>query len=240
MVASPLGEPCSLSKKKVTISLQHFKHTKMKALIIGATGATGKDLVNVILQDVFYSEVVIFVRRSGGIVHPKLKEIITDFDKLEEAAELIKGEVLFSCLGTTIKAAGSKDKQWHIDYEIPLQFAEIAKRNGVTKMVLLSAYGASAASSMFYSQLKGKLEDAIVKLDFSSSFIFRPGLLEREDTDRTGERISAAVLHFLNRLGIVRKFKPMPTTILAEKLAKAPKAFSKGQHVIELNKIFVF
>jgi len=212
----------------------------MRALIIGATGATGKDLVNVILQDPFYTEVLIFVRRSSGIVHPKLKEIITDFDKQEKVADLIYGDVLFSCLGTTLKAAGSKDKQWHIDYEIPLRFAEIAKQNGITRMVLLSAYGASATSKVFYSQLKGKLEDAIAKLAFDSYIIFRPGLLERKDTDRAGERISAGLLHFLNRLGLIRKFKPMPTTILAEKLAKAPSTFSQGQYVIELNKIFTF
>lgn len=212
----------------------------MKALIIGATGATGKDLVNILLLDASYSEIVIFVRRLTGIINPKLKEIITDFDQLEEVAALINGDILFSCLGTTLKAAGSKEKQWHIDYEIPLQFAEMAKRNGVSQMVLLSAYGASVTSKMFYSQLKGKLEDAISKLMFASFVIFRPGLLLRKDTNRTGERISAAVLHFLNRLGLVRKLKPMPTIILAEKMAKAPKVFSNGQHVIELNKIFVF
>ena len=212
----------------------------MKALIIGATGATGKDLVNVLLQDAFYCEVVIFVRRASGIAHAKLKEVVTDFDKPEEVTQFIKGDVLFSCLGTTLKAAGSKDKQWHIDYEIPLQFAEIAKRNGVSQMVLLSAYGASATSRVFYSQLKGKLEEAISGLGFYSYIIFRPGLLLRKDTDRAGERISAALINFLNRLGIIKKFKPMPTSILAEKLTKAPKVFSQGQHVIELDKIFSF
>lgn len=212
----------------------------MKAIIIGATGATGKDLLNVLLQNDSYAETVIFVRSSSGIVHSKLKEIITDFDKLEEVAEFIKGDVLFSCLGTTLKAAGSKDKQRHIDFDIPLRFAEIAKQNGVSRMVLLSAYGASPVSKIFYSQLKGKLEEAISKLAFASFTIFRPGLLERKNTDRAGERISAALLHFLNRLRLFRKFRPMPTAILAEKLAKTPKVFSQGNYVIELNKIFVF
>ena len=212
----------------------------MKALIIGATGATGKDLVNTLLQDAFYTEVIIFVRRSGGIVHSKLKEVITDFDNLAAVAELITGDILFSCLGTTLKAAGSKDKQWYIDYEIPLRFTEIAKRNGVSQMVLLSAYGASATSRVFYSQLKGKLENAVSNLAFTCYIIFRPGLLLRKDTNRVGERISAPILKFLNRLGLIKKFKPMPTFILAEKLAKAPKIFARGQHVIELDKIFLF
>jgi aspartate-semialdehyde dehydrogenase len=72
----------------------------MKAMIIGATGATGKDLVNIVLNDHFYSEVVIFVRRRTHISHPKLKEVITDFDKLENVAGFITGDILFSCLGT--------------------------------------------------------------------------------------------------------------------------------------------
>jgi len=212
----------------------------LKALIIGATGATGKDLVNVLLQDAFYSEVIIFVRRSSGIVHPKLKEIPTDFDKLGDIAEIIKGDILFSCLGTTLKAAGSKDKQWHIDYEIPLQLIEIAKQNGVSQMVLLSAYGASATSRVFYSRLKGKLEDAVSNLAFPSYIIFRPGLLLRKGTNRTGERISSSILGFLNSLGLMKRFKPMPTFILSEKLAKAPKVFTQGQHVVELDNIFSF
>ncbi len=212
----------------------------MKALIIGATGATGKDLVNTLLQDPDYTEIVLFVRRSGGMVHPKLSEVLTDFDKLEELSGLIRGDVWFSCLGTTLKAAGSKEKQRHIDYEIPLKFAEIAKRNGINKTVLLSAYGASASAKVFYSRLKGQLEEKIDSLAFDSYIIFRPGLLLRKDTDRAGERISAGILRFLNSLGILRKFRPLPTSTLAEKLARAPKVLPAGKHVIELNKIFVF
>lgn len=212
----------------------------MKALIIGATGATGKDLVQVLLQDPAYTVVVIFVRRSTGIVHPKLVEITIDFDKLENESNLIKGDVWFSCLGTTMKTAGSKEKQWHIDYDIPAKFAEIAKRNGVSKVVLLSAYGASAKSNVFYSKVKGNLEDRITSLAFEQFIIFRPGLLQRKDTDRLGERITAGILKLLNRFGLIRKFRPLPTFILAEKLAKAPKVLTPGLHLIELEKIFDF
>jgi uncharacterized protein YbjT (DUF2867 family) len=210
----------------------------MKALIIGATGATGKDLVNVLLQDPDYTEVVIFVRRAGGTVHSKLVEILTDFDKLDEVSGQINGDVCFSCLGTTLKAAGSKDKQWHIDYEIPLKFAEIARRNGIPGMVLLSAYGASVKSRVFYSRVKGKLEEGIGHLAFDPYIIFKPGMLLRKDTDRSGERIMKGVLNFLNGLGIIRRFRPLPTELLAEKMAGAPKALKTGKHVIELDKIF--
>lgn len=212
----------------------------MKSLIIGATGATGKDLVEVILQDPAYTEIVLFVRRTNGISHPKLTEILTDFDKLEAISEHIKGDVWFNCLGTTLKAAGSKEKQWHIDYEIPLKFAEIAKQNCVPKAVLLSAYGASTDSKVFYSNMKGKLEAAIAKLAFDQYIIFQPGMLLRKGTDRVMERIISGLLNFVNTLGLFRKFKPLPTSILAEKMAKAPKVLSNGTHTIALEKIFVF
>jgi uncharacterized protein YbjT (DUF2867 family) len=212
----------------------------MKALIIGATGATGKDLTDLLLKDSNYTEVVLFVRRPGGVTHRKLVEIVTRFDKPEEVSELIKGDVLFSCLGTTLKAAGSKDKQWDIDYEIPAKFAGIAKRNGVSGVVLLSAYGASAKSNVFYSRMKGELEDYIASLAFNQYIIFKPGMLLRKDTDRPGERIMNGVLKFLNGLGIIRRFRPLPTSLLAGKMAKAPKVLQPGKHVVELDKIFGF
>lgn len=212
----------------------------MKALIIGATGAAGKDLVNVLLQDPGYTEVVIFVRRATGITNSKLKEVLTDFEHPELVSLQIKGNVLFCCLGTTLKAAGSKARQMHIDLEIPLKFAGIAKNNGIGSVVLLSAYGASPTSKVFYSRIKGMLEEDIAKLGFTQYIVFKPGLLVRTDSDRSGERISAGLLSFLNSIGLLRKFRPLPTAVLAEKLAKAPRVFKKGSHVIELSEIFKF
>ncbi len=212
----------------------------MKALIIGATGATGKDLVAVLLEDPNYSEVFAFVRRASGTQHHKLKEIITDFDHLEILSDAIRGDVLFSCLGTTLKDAGSKEKQWHIDYEIPLNFARIAKQNGVKKVVLLSAYGASSTSNVFYSKMKGQLEEAYTALSFEQCIIFKPGMLLRKNTDRLGEKIIAPILKGLNSLGLVKRFKPLDTSLLAKKIAKAPQVLPDGKHVVELEKIFEF
>ncbi|GAB3926409.1 NAD(P)H-binding protein [Larkinella terrae] len=212
----------------------------MKALLIGATGATGKDLVTTLLQDSYYTEIVTFVRRPTGITHPNLFEVVTDFDQLEEVSGFINGDIWFSCLGTTLKTAGSKENQRHIDYEIPANFARIAKRNGVSRAVLLSAYGASATSNVFYSNIKGQLEDTIGHLAFEQYIIFRPGLLLRKDSDRFGERLSAGVLNFLNGLKVLTRFQPLPTSTLAAKLAKAPKILPAGTHVIELDQIARF
>jgi uncharacterized protein YbjT (DUF2867 family) len=210
----------------------------MKALVIGATGATGKDLVQVLLQDPEYTQVTIFVRRSSGRVHPKLVEVLTDFDRIENVSAFIQGDLLFSCIGTTRKAAGSKERQWYIDCDIPAAFAEKAKQNGVSGTILLSAFSASATSKLFYSRMKGTLEEKIALLSFHQYIIFRPGLLLRENTDRVGERIGGGVLKFLNTLGLVRKFRPLPTFTLAQKMAKAPKVLPAGTHYIGLDKIF--
>jgi uncharacterized protein YbjT (DUF2867 family) len=212
----------------------------MKALIIGATGATGIDLVNTLLQDPAYTEVVAFVRRHAAMNHPKLTQVQTDFENLGPVVEKIQGDILFSCLGTTRATAGSLEKQWHIDYEIPTKFAKTAKGNGIETIVLLSAYGASSNSNMPYSQMKGKLEEYIDSQGFGSFIVFRPGLLLRKESDRFGERFMAGLLGALSTLGIVRRFKPMPTQVLAEKMSKAPLVLSPGKHIIELNKIFAF
>lgn len=212
----------------------------MKALVIGATGSTGKFLVDELLADAAYTSVTVFVRRTIGKQHPKLIEHIVDFSTIDSYKELIVGDVFFSCLGTTLKAAGSKENQTKIDFDIPATFAGLAKENGVQSFVLLSAYGASAQSKVFYSQIKGKLEDKIRELDFGQYIIFKPGLLLRQDTDRFAEKIIGSLLKIFNSIGLFRKFKPLPTALLAEKLAKAPKVLPQGNHIISLDEIFSF
>lgn len=212
----------------------------MRALIIGSTGATGKDLVNTLLKDNDYEDIIAFVRRPGEISHRKLTEIVTDFDHLEQVTDYIHGDVLFSCLGTTLKDAGSKQKQIHIDYQIPLNFARAARNNGVETFVLVSSYGASAQSKIFYSRLKGELERDLEKIAFTKYIIFRPGSLLRKASNRWAERLSVRLLKLINKLGIAKKFRPLSTQILAEKLAKAPLKLGLGKHIISLEKIFQF
>ena len=212
----------------------------MKALLIGATGSTGKFLLDELIQDDDYTAVTIFVRRSTGRSHPKLVEHVIDFSNLAQYSELITGDVLFSCLGTTLKDAGSQQKQWEIDFEIPANFARIARENRFTSIVLVSSADASPSSKIFYSRMKGELETTIAELNFGQYIIFRPGLLLREGTDRTGEKVLVKILHFFNTIGLFKKYKPLPTSILAMKLAKAPWKMPKGTSVLKLQEIAVF
>lgn len=144
----------------------------MQAIILGATGATGKDLLELLLQDVTIKHVLIFVRRKTNVAHPKLTEHVIDFEKIDLSKHLIKGDVLFSCLGTTLKVAGSKQAQWKIDFDYQYLFAGAAKENNVNTYVLVSALGASSKSKLFYPKMKGELEDAVKKLNFTSLNIF--------------------------------------------------------------------
>ncbi|WP_454976694.1 NAD(P)H-binding protein, partial [Capnocytophaga bilenii] len=149
----------------------------MKGLIIGATGATGKDLLAKLLEDDTYSEVHCFVRKPMSISHPKLHAHVVDFDTPEAWADLLHGDVAFSCLGTTLAVAGSKDAQWRVDYDYQYAFAEHCKNNGVSTFVLVSAAGAKAQSKLFYNRMKGALEEAVKKLNFPRLLIFQPSIL---------------------------------------------------------------
>ena len=210
----------------------------MKALIIGATGATGKDLLSQLLADDTYAEVHCFVRKPLALTHPKLHAHVVNFDTPEAWADLLHGDVAFSCLGTTLAVAGSKDAQWRVDYDYQYAFAQQCKANGVPSFVLVSAAGAKAQSKLFYNRMKGALEEAVKKLNFPRLLIFQPSVLIRSNSDRAGENLSVKTINFLNKLGILKRYRPMPTQILAEKMLSAVYNSPKGTFTFTLNKIF--
>ena len=210
----------------------------MKALIIGATGATGKDLLAQLLEDEAYSEIHSFVRKPMSISHPKLHAHVVNFDTPEAWSDLLHGDVAFSCLGTTLAVAGSKDAQWRVDYDYQYAFAEHCKNNGVPTFVLVSAAGATAQSKLFYNRMKWALEEAVKKLNFPRLLIFQPSVLIRSNSDRSGENFTVKAFRFLNKLGILKRYRPMPTEILAEKMLSAVYNSPKGTFTFALNKIF--
>ncbi|MCT4666139.1 MAG: NAD(P)H-binding protein [Flavobacteriales bacterium] len=212
----------------------------MKAVVIGATGATGSDLIKKLLKDDFFSEVVIFVRRKSGFEHSKLQEYIIDYDQISSYKEMISGAVFFSCLGTTLKTAGSKEKQWIVDYDYQYEFAQLAKENKVTHYILVSSAHASANARFYYPRMKGQLEEAVIALRFENTTIFRPPMLLRKGSDRKGELIAAKVIRFLNSIGLWNSQRPLDTKVLAEAMITVCKKASKPFQVIsgqEIRKI---
>ena len=212
----------------------------MKALVIGATGATGKDLVKQLCQDSDFDEIDIFVRRRSDFHHEKVKAHLVDFDHPEEWKHLVKGDVAFSCLGTTLKSAGSKENQKVIDYDYQFNFAKAAKENNVQDYILVSAYGASPDSKIFYSRIKGELEEAVKNLKFEKTTIFKPGMLERKNTDRNGEVFGLKIIKFLNKLGLFKSQQPLPTEVLAKAMIVASKIKSNSFSEVKLHNIFSF
>ena len=210
----------------------------MKALIIGATGATGKDLLSQLLADDTYAEVHCFVRKPLALTHPKLHAHVVDFETPEAWADLVRGDVAFSCLGTTLAVAGSKEAQWRVDYDYQYHFAQQCKANGVPTFVLVSAAMANAQSKMFYNRMKGQLEDAVKALGFSRLLIFQPSVLVRKGSDRKGEQLGLKMIVLLNKIGLFKRYRPMPTEILAEKMLSAIHNSRKGTFTFALDKIF--
>lgn len=212
----------------------------MKALIIGATGATGKDLLQKLMEDHHFTEIHVFGRRSLNIKNDKVFEHIIDFEKPEIWKGLVTGDVAFSCLGTTLKDAGGKEAQRKVDFDYQLNFAKAARENNVEDFVLVSAYGANPNSKIFYSRMKGELEEEIKKLHFNKLTIFNPGMLERKNSTRTGEVLGSRIIKFVNKLGCFENQKPLPTDVLAQAMINATKIKSKGYSRIKLGNIFSF
>lgn len=215
------------------VSLKSFYSTNMIALVIGATGATGKDLVAQLLEDATFDKIHVFVRHDIDFHHDKLHVHIVDFDKMEEWKDLLQGDVLFSALGTTIKKAGSQEAQWKIDYTYQYEVAKAAKTNGVETMALVSSAWATADSKVFYTRMKGQLEEDVKKLGFKHLSIMRPPSLIRKDTDRLGERVSVKLLQALNTVGLLRSIKPMPTSQVAKAMIAMAKEQKEGTCILE-------
>ncbi|MBR5106807.1 MAG: NAD(P)H-binding protein [Bacteroidales bacterium] len=196
----------------------------MKALVIGATGAVGKDLVDQLLKDDAFERVTVFVRRPLAIENPKLTVHIIDFDHPEQWQNLLRGDVLFSCLGTTIKAAGSQANQWKVDYTYQYEAAKAARANGVETYALVSSIGADPKSKIFYTRMKGELEEAVKKLGFPACYILQPPSLVRKGSDRFGEKAGVVMLKALNAIGLMRSWTPMPTEEVAAAMVRLAKA----------------
>lgn len=203
----------------------------MKVLLIGATGATGKFVLQNLLRESQITEVVIFVRSSTGIKDLKLTEIVTSFDQLEKFQTKMQADVAISCLGTTLKQAGSKELQWLVDYEYQYQFAQLAKSYNVRQFILLSALGASTNSRLFYNKMKGALENAVKNLNFDRLDILQPSLLIRPNSDRLGERFSEKVLYFFNSIGILKSFQPIKVENLGFIIANLVFEKQKGFYI---------
>ena len=186
------------------------------AIVIGATGLIGSNLIKQLLESTSFKQVKVFTRRSVEINHPQLDEHIVDFDQITSWQYLLTGDVLFSAMGTTLKKAGSKATQYKIDYTYQYEVAVASANNGVKTYCLVSSAGANPNSSVFYSRMKGELDEAVQELGFKHTFIFRPSILSGDRKEnRVGERIGLVMANIITRAPGLRKYRPIKGNIVA-------------------------
>jgi uncharacterized protein YbjT (DUF2867 family) len=208
----------------------------MIATLIGSTGLTGSFLVRMLLADSAISKVISASRKSLNLSDAKLTEVlISDLAELPLIETKIRGELYFCCLGTTIKAAGSKENFEKVDKDAIVAFAKIAKAHDARSLTLVSAMSANASSPFFYSQVKGRTENDVKALGLRTLIIFRPGLLVGPRREfRLGESIAIKTLVPLSKLLPIRSRKSLITEAetLATRMLAEGKAAPEGVHVI--------
>jgi uncharacterized protein YbjT (DUF2867 family) len=187
------------------------------AVIAGASGLVGHNLLNILLSDPNYEKIISVGRRKLDIDDSKLEQYVVNFENLDDLN--FNANDVFCCLGTTIKKAGSKDAFRKVDFEFPKTLAEKSLEMGVKCFHLISAMGANSSSSIFYNNVKGNLEKEIISTSFKQTHIYRPSMLLGKRTERRFlESISLSILNTLGFLfvGKLKNYKAIKAERVAE------------------------
>jgi uncharacterized protein YbjT (DUF2867 family) len=168
----------------------------LTAVLAGATGLVGGECLRRLLASKRYVRVVAVTRRPLAVSgrHRKLDIVMTDFDRLDDVADRLRGDHVFCALGTTIRKAGSQARFRVVDHDYPLRLARLTRELGAVHFSLVSALGASRTSPFFYSRVKGELEDDLRRTGWPSLAVFRPSVIagqrgESRPLERLGERM---------------------------------------------------
>lgn len=194
-----------------------------KAIIVGASGLIGSSLLTILLNEPSYAEITVFVRTKIGIEHPKLKQIIADFNNIEDYAKEITGHALFCCLGTTKNKTPDLNDYFKIEHDYPVILGQLAVKNSVTQYHYISSIGADKNSSAYYIKFKGQTEYDLQQLKFDSLYIYRPSILTGERKEhRPMEKFAAALMYVLNPLliGGLKKYRSIPAKTVAMAMYK--------------------
>lgn len=211
------------------------------ALLVGATGLIGRQLLIKLLHVPYYDSVIVLTRSSLNITHTKLTEINFNFEKPD--GKVVVADDVFCCLGTTIKKAGSKEAFKKVDLEYPLAIATLAQKNGAEKFLIVSSMGASEESSFFYNQVKGQVEQRLAALKFPVLHIFRPSLLlgNRQES-RLGEKLGGMFTTLLRpfMIGSLKKYRAIDSGKVANAMLAYAKKSEKGVFIHESDSLQSF
>ncbi len=165
-----------------------YYHT---AVVFGATGLVGKQLVLGLIKESTYSKIKVFTRRPLHYEHEKIIEIITDFSDFKDVtSNLFSSDIIYCCIGTTIRKAGTKDNFKKVDLDLPVEIALAGKERGISKIIVVSSVGSNADSSNFYLKTKGEMEEKVKKAGLPVATFVRPSMLMGDrDEFRFGEEV---------------------------------------------------
>jgi uncharacterized protein YbjT (DUF2867 family) len=201
------------------------------ALLAGATGLVGSECLRLLLSSPSYSRVIVVTRRALGSLaqHPKARQVVVEFPALASVQAELRADHVFCALGTTIKKAGSQARFREVDFDYPRQLATLARAQGAAHFSLVSALGANAQSAVFYSRVKGELEDAVRALEWPSLCLLRPSVIAGERPEfRPVERLTEHVLRFAPR-----PWRPVPAATIAAAMVHTALRAPAGVTVIE-------
>ena len=205
-----------------------------KAIVIGASGLIGSNLIRLLLLDNGIGEVVALVRKPLSIQHTKLTHYVVDFDSEQSYSKYVSGDVFYCCLGTTKAKTPDQEAYRRVDFHYPLNFARTALSKGVSQFHLISALGADSQSVIAYSKLKGELEESLKRLDFKCLCIYQPSLLDglREES-RPAEKIGIQIMRALNPLlvGPLKKYRSIKASAVAQAMVTNTHKNLDGVHV---------
>lgn len=205
-----------------------------KAIVLGATGTVGKELIEKLIENENFTEIISLGVKPCGLTNPKLTEHIIDLSTPESWKDAVQGDVLFSTWGTFAEQTKTKDEQYTVDYSYQYKVAEVAAQNGVTAYVLVSSAGADINSNAFYKKIKGRLDKAVQHLPFEYINILRPGKLygNRSETILS-ERIKLSMLRRLNKIGLLKRFRPIKEKIVAKAMIHAARKYHSTIYTLD-------
>lgn len=192
--------------------------------IIGASGVVGARTTRELLDA--GARVIALGRRPAPLQHERLGSRVVDLQRREAiAAELPEGVgVAISCIGTTLKKAGSKPAFRAVDHDALLAFAGAALERGVPRFLAVSSLGASARSSNFYLRTKGEAEDGLRALGFAQLTLVRPSFIDDEGTRgevRLGERLALPLARAIFSVaGETHRYAPIRASVIARALVR--------------------
>jgi len=214
------------------------------ALIAGASGLVGQALTELLLEAPEYREVIVLVRKpvERWQHHTGLRQVIVDYEHLEQQRHELQADDIYCCLGTTIRQAKTQENMYRIDVTYPLELARIACEEGATQFLVVSAMGADSHSRVFYSRIKGEMEQQLAQIGYESLSIVRPSLLLGKRREfRLGERTGAILARGLAPLfiGPMNKYKAISAEIVAEGMYRIAQRKPQGTVVYLSNQLQV-